>query len=29
MTHRGNDYDVSSRINTTDSQVVNDEIHRI
>ena len=27
--YRGNDYDVSSRINTTDAQVVNDEIQRI
>lgn len=29
MSYRGNDYDVSSRINTTDAQVVNDEIDRI
>ncbi|MBI5909391.1 MAG: hypothetical protein HY848_05510 [Betaproteobacteria bacterium] len=29
MNYRGNDYDVSSRINTTDPQVVNDEIQRI
>ena len=29
MSYRGNDYDVSSRINTTDPQVVNDEIDRI
>ena len=29
MSHRGNDYDVSSRINTTDPQRVNEEIDRI
>ena len=29
MSYRGNDYDVSSQINTTDAQVVNDEIDRI
>jgi hypothetical protein len=29
MSHRGNDYDVSARFNTTDPQVVNDEIDRI
>jgi len=29
MSYRGNDYDVSSRINTTDPQLVNDEIDRI
>jgi hypothetical protein len=29
MSYRGNDYDVSSRINTTDPQLVSDEIHRI
>ena len=29
MSYRGNDYDVSSRINTTDPQRVNDEIDRI
>ena len=29
MSYRGNDYDVSSRINTTDPQIVNDEIDRI
>jgi len=29
MTYRGNDYDVSARINTTDPQRVNDEIDRI
>jgi hypothetical protein len=29
MTYRGNDFDVSSRFNTTDPTVVNDEIDRI
>jgi hypothetical protein len=29
MTYRGSDYDVSSRVNTTDAQVVNDEVDRI
>ena len=29
MSYRGNDYDVSARFNTTDPQVVNDEIDRI
>ncbi|MBE0627798.1 MAG: hypothetical protein IH606_23650 [Burkholderiales bacterium] len=29
MSYRGNDYDVSSRINTTDPRVVNDEVDRI
>jgi hypothetical protein len=29
MRYRGNDYDVSARFNTTDPQVVNDEIDRI
>jgi len=29
MSHRGNDFDVSSKFNTTDPKVVNDEIDRI
>jgi hypothetical protein len=29
MDHRGNDYDVSAQFNTTDPQVVNDEVDRI
>ena len=29
MDYRGNDYDVSARFNTTDPQVVNDEVDRI
>ena len=29
MIHRGNDYDVSAQFNTTDPQVVNDEVDRI